>query len=178
MNLRHHKAEEVNAIVHLFKSVFADSEDEAEGALIGKLAGDLFETTDDRDLFNYVAVDNGRVVASVFFSRLDFGNNTDAFILAPVAVQSDRQGEGIGQALIRHGLTDLTNRGVEVALTYGDPTFYEKVGFHQISPTTIRAPFQLSQPEGWLGQSLIKNSIESLSGSCTCVNAFNDPVYW
>ena len=178
MNLRHHKAEELNAIVHLFRSVFADSEGEAEGTLIGKLATDLFETTDDRDLFNYVAIDDARVVASIFFSRLNVDNNSDAFILAPVAVHRDRQGEGIGQALIGHGLKDLTNRGVKAVLTYGDPTFYQKVGFRQISPTIIKAPFKLSQPEGWLGQSLIENAIESLSGGCTCVNAFNDPVYW
>lgn len=176
--LRHHSAEEANAIVHLFRSVFAASEGEAEGALIGKLAAELFETTDDRDLFNYVAVDADCVVASIFFSRLELENNCEAFILAPVAVHSDRQREGIGQALIRHGLNDLTDRGVKVVLTYEDPRYYRKVGFQQISPTTIRAPFQLSQPDGWLGQSLSGKSIETLSGGCTCVNAFNDPVYW
>ncbi|TWT61524.1 Acetyltransferase (GNAT) family protein [Rubinisphaera italica] len=178
VNLRHHNAEDANAIVHLFTSVFATSEGEAEGALIGKLAADLLETPDDRDLFNYVAVDSDCVVASIFFTRLEFDNKCDAFILAPVAVRSDRQREGIGQALIGHGLNDLRERGVDFVLTYGDPDFYQKVGFQQISPTTIRAPFRLSQPEGWLGQSLGIKSIETLTGTCACVNAFNDPVYW
>jgi predicted N-acetyltransferase YhbS len=178
MNLRPYNAEEANAIVHLFTSVFADSEGEAEGALIGKLAANLFETTDHRDLFNYVAVDGDCVVASIFFTRLEFDNDRNAFILAPVAVRSDRQGEGIGQDLICHGLNDLTQRGVNFVLTYGDPKFYRKVGLQQISPTAIRAPFPLSQPEGWLGQSLSGQSIETLSGACTCVNALNDPVYW
>ena len=178
MNLRHHNAEETTAIVHLFRSVFAASEGEAEGALIGKLATDLFETADNRDLFNYVAIDDGRVIASIFFSRLDFGNNSDVFILGPVAVISDRQGEGIGPALISHGLNDLTNRDVTAVLTYGDPAFYRKVGFRPISPTIIKAPFKLSRPEGWLGQSLTESSIESLAGSCTCVSAFDDQVYW
>ena len=178
MNLRNHNADEANAIVHLFTSVFATSEGEAEGALIGKLAADLFKTTDDRDLFNYVAVDADCVVASIFFTRLEFHNNCDAFILAPVAVHRDRQREGIGQALIGHGLSDLADRGVAFVLTYGDPTFYRKVGFQQISSTTIKAPFRLSQPEGWLGQSLSGKSIETLTGACACVNAFNDPVYW
>ncbi len=27
-------------------------------------------------------------------------------------------------------------------------------------------------------QSLSGKSIETLTGACTCVNAFNDPVYW
>ncbi len=134
MNLRHHNAEDANAIVHLFASVFATFEGATEGALIGKLAADLFETTDDRDLFNYVAVDADCVVASIFFTRLEFDNNRHAFILAPVAVRSDRQREGIGQALIGHGLSALKDRGVDFVLTYGDPTHYRKIGFQQMSP--------------------------------------------
>ncbi len=178
MNLRHHNAEDARAIVQLFKSVFADSEGESEGGLICRLAEDLFATTDERDLFNYVADNDGQIVGSIFFTRLDFENNSDAFILAPVAVHSDRQGNGIGQGLIRHGLTDLKKQGVRTVLTYGDPTFYRKVGFRQISHATVKPPFKLSQPEGWLGQSLVSDPIEALSGSCTCVEAFNDPVYW
>jgi putative acetyltransferase len=178
VNLRQYNAEEANVIVDLFKSVFATSDGKAEGALIGKLAADLFETTVDGDLFNYVAVDGDCVVASIFFTRLEFDNNCDSYILGPVAVRSDRQREGIGQALISHGLSDLTDRGVDFVLTYGDPNFYRKVGFQQISPATIKAPFRLSQPDGWLGQSLSGTSFETLTGSCTCVNAFKNPVYW
>lgn len=178
MNLRQHNPDDAKAIVQLFLSVFADSEGQSEGALIGKLAEDLFETTDGSDLFNYVADDDGQLVGSIFFSRLDFEDSSDAFILAPAAVHSNRQGNGIGQGLIKHGLTDLKERGVRTVLTYGDPTFYRKVGFCQISPEIVKPPFDLSQPEGWLGQSLVDDSIESLSGRCTCVKAFNDPVYW
>ena len=53
-----------------------------------------------------------------------------------------------------------------------------KVGFRQISPETVAAPFDLSFPEGWLGQSLLNDSTEMPSGKCTCVEAFNDPAYW
>jgi predicted N-acetyltransferase YhbS len=164
--------------VELFASVFTDSEGEAEGALIGQLAKDLFEKTDEQDLFNFVADDDGRIIGSIFFSRLDFENGIEAFILAPVAVHSDYQGKGIGQALINYGLDELKERGVSVALTYGDPRFYNKVGFLQISHETIRPPFELSQPEGWLGQSLVGDSIETLSGSFTCVEALSNPAYW
>jgi len=164
--------------VRLFASVFADSEGEAEGALISRLAKDLFEKTDERDLFNLVADDDGQVIGSIFFSRLGFENGIEAFLLAPVAVHSDYQGKGIGQALINHGLKELRDRGVSFVLTYGDPRFYHKVGFRQISHVTIRAPFELMQPEGWLGQSLVGDSFETLSGRCTCVEALSDPAYW
>ena len=178
MKLRHHTRSDSDAIVSLFASVFTKSEGEAEGALIGQLAKDLLEKTDEHDRYGFVAVDNGRIVGAVFFSRLSFQNDIEAFILAPVAVHSDHQGKGIGQALINYGLRELKDRGVSVALTYGDPSFYHKVGFRPISYETIRAPFELSHPEGWLGRSLLGDSIETLSGGCTCVEALNNPKYW
>jgi len=178
VNFRRHTAEDKPVIVNLFTSVFTASEGAAEGALIGNLAASLFETTDDRDLFNFVALDADCLVASVFFTRLQFNTNTDAFILAPVAVRTDRQYEGIGRDLICYGLNSLTEMGVNFVFTYGDLRFYRKVGFLQISPTEIRAPFRLSQPEGWLGQSLSGQSIEALAGTCTCVSALNHAVYW
>ena len=178
MIYRYHTRNDSPAIAELFASVFTDSEGEAEGALIGQLAKNLFEKTDEHDLFNFVADDDGRIIGSIFFSRLDFGNGTEAFILAPVAVHSDYQGKGIGQALINYGLGELKDKGVSVVLTYGDPMFYNKVGFLQINHHTIKAPFKLSQPEGWLGQSLAGDSIKTLSGSCTCVEALSNPVYW
>jgi predicted N-acetyltransferase YhbS len=178
MHFRQHTHNDSRAIVSLFTSVFAKSEGEAEGALIGQLAKDLLEKTDERDLYCFLAVDDGQIVGSIYFSRLEFENGLESFILAPVAVHSDHQGQGIGQALIKYGLRELKHREVSVVLTYGDPRFYQKVGFHPISPEKIRAPFALSQPEGWLGQSLAGDALAALSGKCTCVAALNDPKYW
>lgn len=178
MEFRHHTQNDSQGIVLLFSSVFAQAEGEAEGALIGQLAHDLLENTDEQDRYCFVAVDDGQIVGSIVFSRLDFESDIDAFILSPVAVHSSHQGQGIGQALINHGLSELKNRGVSIVLTYGDPRFYRKVGFHPILQETLRAPFELSQPEGWLGQSLSDASVEALSGDCTCVEALNDPAYW
>jgi putative acetyltransferase len=178
MDFRRHTYNDSQAIGSLFSSVFAKSEGEAEGRLIGQLAKDLLEKTDEHDLYCFVAVDDDQIVGSICFSRLGFEHDIEAFILGPVAVQSDHQGKGIGQALINHGLRELKHQGVSIALTYGDPGFYQKVGFRPISHEIIRAPFALSQPEGWLGQSLSGDSIETLSGKCTCVEALSNPAYW
>ena len=178
MDYRLHTINDLEAIVRLFASVFGDSEGEVEGALISRLARDLFEKTDENDLFNFVADNAGRIIGSIFFSRLRFESGIEAFILGPVAVNSDYQGKGIGQALLNYGLKELKARGVSIVLTYGDPNFYHKAGFRSISHEVIRAPFELAQPQGWLGQSLVGDPIETLSGSCTCVEALNNPVYW
>lgn len=77
-----------------------------------------------------------------------------AFILSPVAVSTDVQGKGVGQALIRYGLDHLKSLGVELVFTYGDPGYYSKVGFEQITEAIVKAPWPLSQPIGWLALAL------------------------
>jgi predicted N-acetyltransferase YhbS len=178
MIYRQSRKEDTSAIIQLFESVFTDSEGKTEGALIGRLAEDFFKNTDEHDLFNFVAEEDDRIIGSIFFSRSDFDSGLEAFILAPVAVHSDHQGKGIGQALINHGLQELKDRGVAIVITYGDPGFYHKVGFRQVSHYKIRPPFELSLPEGWQGQSLVGDSLESLSGAISCVEALRNPAYW
>ena len=162
----------------LFVSVFSQSEGAQEGALIGNLAKQLMTTTSPDNLYGFAAVGEGTMVGAIFFSRLTFPQTRDVFILAPVAVQTTSQGKGIGQALITHGLQQLKQAGVAIAVTYGDPAFYGKVGFQSLSQATIPAPLPLSQPEGWLGQSLTKAAIAPIPGPCSCVAALNHSVYW
>jgi predicted N-acetyltransferase YhbS len=99
-------------------------------------------------------------------------------MLAPVAVSTEHQGKGVGQALINYGLNELKNRSVAVAVTYGDPSFYSKVGFRALSENVIQAPLKLSMPEGWLGQSLTGEQIPTINERPKCVKEFNKPVYW
>ncbi|MBN2460871.1 MAG: N-acetyltransferase [Candidatus Cloacimonetes bacterium] len=178
MEFRAYKPVEAAVIQDLFVSVFSKSEGEQEGVLIGNLVDELVAGTGSQDLHGFVAVDGKKIVGAIFFSRLSFEQDVDVFILAPVAVHSDHQGMGIGQALINHGLQEMKKCGVRFVTTYGAPSFYTKVGFHPISQHMIAAPLELSQPEGWLGQSLADDPIETIPGKCKCVKALNNPVYW
>ena len=117
-------------------------------------------------------------VIPIIFSRLTFEKEISAFLLSPVAIDTSHQGEGIGQKLISFGLNTLKENGVELALTYGDPRYYTKTGFSPITEKTVKAPLPLSQPEGWLGQSLVSNEIEPIAGNSQCVEAMNKPEIW
>ena len=178
MHLSNYSKRNADEIRDLFILVFTDSEGQSEGQLIGNLVGDIMNETDEKDLYGFLSIDGKRIVGSIFFSRVSFESGTNVFILSPVAVDTDRQGEGIGQKLITFGLKQLANAGVEVALTYGDPKFYSRVGFNSISEKLVTPPMKLSQPEGWLGQSLIGNSIEGIEGSSFCVKALAKAEYW
>ena len=65
-----------------------------------------------------------------------------------------------------------------VAITYGDPSFYSKVGFRALSENVIQAPIKLTMPEGWLGQSLTGEPIPTINERPICLKEFNDPAFW
>ena len=168
-----------DAIAALFRATFTASEGAEEGALIGDLARRLMADTPPADLRVFTAWEDGALVGGIILSRLTYeGDRRTGFILAPVAVATDRQGRGIGQRLIAHGLDALRQEGVDIAVTYGDPAFYGRVGFMPVTQTDVPAPFALQHPEGWLGQSLTAASFLPLGGPACCVPALDDPVFW
>ncbi len=169
---------DADEIERLFIATFSESESEDEGERVGRLAKDLISKTDPNDLYGFVARKDKQIIGSLFFSRITFASGIRAFLLAPVAVRTDQQGKRVGQRLIRYGLDALAKDGVELALTYGDPAFYSKVGFHVVTKALIPAPLPLRQPEGWLAQSLTGRAIEPIAGRSSCVEALNKPEYW
>jgi predicted N-acetyltransferase YhbS len=167
------------ALIELFRSSFATAEGPAEGELIANLARKLLEDTPAVDRLVCIAEEAGAIQGACLFSRLRFPQDgRSVFLLAPVAVASQRQGRGIGQGMLRHGLELLRQQAIEVVLTYGDPNYYHRVGFQPISPTAIPPPLPLQQPQGWLGQTLTGRPLDSIQGPSHCVQALNDPAYW
>jgi predicted N-acetyltransferase YhbS len=163
----------------LFEASFRASEGEQEGRLIGRLALDLMLHTPVEERVICVAEDAGTLIGAIVFSRLRYPQDPRrVFVLAPVAVAPERQGQGIGQQLLRFGLDALRAAGVDVALTYGDPRFYAKLGFAPLREVDAQAPFPLQMPQGWLGQSLTAQPLMPLQGPSQCVAALNDPVFW
>jgi putative acetyltransferase len=68
----------------------------------------LMAETPAEDLRVFIAWDDGALIGGIFFSRLAYeAVPRTVFVLAPVAVATDRQGQGIGQWLISHGLGAL-----------------------------------------------------------------------
>jgi len=178
MNFKKYDSSLAHEVKKLFTDVFTDSEGQAEGELIGNLVFELQETTEPKDMFGYLVMNGKTLIGCIFFTRMEFENQINAFILSPVAVTTRYQKQGIGQELIKFGINSLKKNNVELLFTYGDPNFYSKVGFKSISETIAKAPLKLTYPEGWLAQSLVNEIIEPISGHSTCVNALNSQQYW
>jgi len=166
-------------IAAMFTDAFTASEGEAEGALIGALARRLIVETPAADLRVVTAWTDGALLGCIFFTRLAYeGDPRTVFMMSPVAVATAHQGNGIGQRLISHGLDALRQEGVDIAVTYGDPAFYGQVGFAPVAEADLPAPQTLSQPEGWIAQSLTDAPLTPLHGPVRCVAAFDDPALW
>ena len=178
MEYETYKPEQSRQIAGLFTDVFTASEGAEEGALISSLVLELINNTRHEDIYGFVARDNEQITGSIFFTRLTFNTPIKAFILASVAVHTNYQGKGIGQNLINYGIEQLRADGVQLVFTYGDPNFYSKTGFSSITEDIIQAPRELSQPEGWMCQSLDGGEITPVSERPRCVSAFDKPEYW
>jgi putative acetyltransferase len=165
-------------VEELFTSVFTSSEGEKEGKLIGNLSSQLASNIDNSEIICFGVYENETLIGSIFFTRLQFSTPIQVYMLAPVAVSTEHQGKGVGQALINYGLNELKNRSATIVVTYGDPTFYSKVGFQALSENVIQAPLKLSMPFGWLGQSLMGEPIPTIDERPGCVKEFNNPIYW
>ena len=165
--------------IELFRNAFSDSEGPEEGEVIAKLVDELLG---DTSVLGFIAgnqqVPKEKILACILFSPLCFDSPDAACLLSPVAVRTDHQQQGIGQELIRYGLEKLKQSGVNWVFTYGDPRYYSKTGFEPVSQEQALAPFKLTQPEGWLAQSLNGSTLRVPKGKARCVPAFNHPEYW
>lgn len=167
------------AIVTLFAETFTASEGREEGEQIGDLVRHLLTDTSPGDRRVFTARENNTLLGAIIFTRLLYAeDHRTVFLMAPVAVATAHQGKGIGQRLIAGGLDALRREGVDIAVTYGDPAYYGRVGFQPVTEADLPAPQPLRQPHGWMAQSLTETPLTPLRGPARCVAAFDDPALW
>ena len=76
-----------------------------------------------------------QVVGFIAFSEVTLdGERAGGLGLAPVAVAPDRQGLGIGGALIRAGLERATDAGWRFVVLLGHDHYYPRFGFAPAAP--------------------------------------------
>lgn len=79
---------------------------------------------------SYVADEADALVGHAAFSPVTTSDGaTGWFGLGPVSVRPNRQGAGVGQALIRAGLAALRDQGAAGCVVLGDPRYYGRFGF-------------------------------------------------
>jgi GNAT superfamily N-acetyltransferase len=108
--------------------VTADTYDLRERVLRGGGAHDGFPEDDEPGTFHVGAVDDGVIVGvATFVPRED-----SVWQLRGMAVEPDRQGEGIGTAILAFGMARLRDAGARLVWANGRDTalgFYERAGW-------------------------------------------------
>ncbi len=88
-----------------------------------------------------------------------------ALLLGPLGVDPDHQGQGIGAALIHHGLEVAREQGHGIVLLVGDLTYYGRFGFGPTENRNIFMPGE--QPERLLVRELRNDALIDVQGNVT-----------
>jgi putative acetyltransferase len=77
-----------------------------------------------------IVEDEGTIIGHIAFSPVTInGQHGPWFGLGPVSVRPDQQFKGIGSALIREGLSQMSALGAELFVLLGNPAYYRRFGF-------------------------------------------------
>lgn len=77
-----------------------------------------------------VAAEHDEILGHVAISPVSISSGvTGWYGLGPISVRPDRQGKGIGSALMRAALQQLRQQGVAGCVVLGDPAYYGRFGF-------------------------------------------------
>ncbi len=93
---------------------------------------------------SFVAVQDAELLGSVRFWPILVGSDK-ALLLGPLAVKSQLRGQGIGVALMQHGIEQARRTGFAAVLLVGDEAYYSRAGFRRVDGVTVPGPVDRSR---------------------------------
>ncbi|NQV43785.1 MAG: N-acetyltransferase [Rhodospirillales bacterium] len=112
----------------------------------------------------FVALQGGRLIGTIRFWPVTISGDpsTGALLLGPLGVAPDHQGQGIGAALIQHGLEMAREQGHRIVLLVGGLTYYGRFGFGPANARDIFMPSE--QPHRLLVRELANDALMGIQG--------------
>jgi putative acetyltransferase len=169
--IREEQAEDHTGVAHVHELAFGD-----HGAVVVPLVVDLRLSLGMEPGLSLVAVDGDAVIGHVLFTRnlLDAPERlVDVQVLSPIGVLPERQRDGVGTALIRHGLERLAGREVPLVFLEGSPAYYRRFGFSRGSQHNFRRP-SLRIPEAAFQVCLLRPYASWMTGTLVYRQEFWD----
>ncbi|MGC6472580.1 MAG: GNAT family N-acetyltransferase [Parvibaculales bacterium] len=94
-----------------------------------RMAERLREKSSELENLGFMTVDgDNQLVAAISYWSIDIGGLEGA-LLGPLVVHGDRQGQGLGRALMQHSLALADQAGIAYILLIGDLPYYQICGF-------------------------------------------------
>ena len=135
--IREERPGDESAIRQLTEAAFAGHphSEGTEPAIIGRLRA-------DGDLaLSLVAEAGSEIVGHAAFSpAILSGGQNGWYTLGPISVLPDRQGQGIGRALVEAGISHWRNARAQGLVVLGDPDLYSRFGFLRGTPLHLPGP--------------------------------------
>lgn len=111
----------------------------------------------------FAAVDDSdRVLASLQFWPIRI-ETTPAILLGPLAVEPRMRNQGLGRALVRHGINEARKHGHRLCVVSGAPAYYRPYGFVPAVPYGLVMPGPL-EPERLQVLELVPGALEGVRG--------------
>lgn len=155
MNIRPSVDSDTGEINRVLVSAFGDAEGPEIVTLVAGLRGDATA----RPTLSLVAELDATLIGHVLFTRarlLPDHDHLDVQILAPLAVIEELHGQGVGGALVREGLRQLSASGVDLVFVLGHPAYYPRFGFGPAGVLGLDAPYPIPErhADAWMVQAL------------------------
>jgi predicted N-acetyltransferase YhbS len=111
-----------------------------------------------------VVKDGKAIEGSIRFWPIAIGEqNVPAILLGPLCIAPHRQGQGIGRALLRHGLYNATRLGHRICVLVGDKPYYEPFGFRNAPAIGLELPGWVD-PERFQYMELVPGAMQGVTG--------------
>ena len=111
-----------------------------------------------------VALHGDQLVGTIRFWEVHLSNGTKTLLLGPLATHPDRQGQGIGRALMNESLNKARALGWQAVLLVGDAPYYARFGFDGDLTRYLTLPGPVD-PARFLGLELEPGALEDARGS-------------
>ena len=117
--------------------------------------------------------DDGQVVGYVAFSPVIVqGDDLQWVGMAPLAVDENYRGQGIGSQLVYEGLDSLNEFSYAAVVTLGEPAFYGRLGFEPAARFDLRCRWP-DTGEAFQVRPLADDALEGVHGLVEYSDRFN-----
>ncbi|MEX1212439.1 MAG: N-acetyltransferase [Balneolaceae bacterium] len=115
-----------------------------------------------------IALSKDTIVGHILFTKLtiraESGQQFESLSLAPMAVDTKHQNQGIGSQLVTEGLKIAKSLGYKFIIVLGHPDYYPRFGFQPASQWGIKTPFDVPN-NAFLALELTENGLDGVHGT-------------
>ncbi|AHF15377.1 GNAT family N-acetyltransferase [Niabella soli] len=166
--IRAERAEDLKAIATINEAAFGRVE---EANLINQLRHSKAFIPE----LSLVAENHLEILGHILFTKIKIIDSLNhchqSLALAPIAVATMHQNQGIGAALINEGLNRAREIGYLSVIVVGHETYYPRFGFTPASQWHITAPFDVPD-EAFMAVELVENGLKHVSGMVVYAKEF------